>query len=412
MKCIKIKRLKSFVLIFVMLLQIFSINLLNAYANTLNTASDWAIDEILLANNKGLNNKIKDGIFDKDYKGNTTRGEFANFATTIYERLSETIEMSSDNRVYNNRFKDVPKSKQFVGKAYTYGIINGMSDDIFDLNRTLTREQLCTMLYRIKEKDISYKNSEPTKANFKQNYEDIDDISSWALDAVKFMNSEGIMKGRGTTLDPKGTATRQEAILMGYRLYNMLLSRQISLSVNEALPITNNKYYKNMARAIVYAENQPLFDDYDEKVFTAIYMYVNLVGDNRYVLEEDGKGTYHEFAYYKLNYDEMETIPNTMFNHDKRGFDDIFLLREQKSLDIFYQKINKNYYFFVGKDKNINSHTKIVKNIRDENYNTVGFEVQYSNNGKTNTYEVYFKERENHISSDEFYYEVSNVVKK
>ena len=50
-------------------------------------------------------------------------------------------------------------------------------------------------------------------------YADADSISAWALDAMRWANAEGLIRGRTeTTLVPKGSTTRAEtaAILMRY----------------------------------------------------------------------------------------------------------------------------------------------------------------------------------------------------
>lgn len=50
-------------------------------------------------------------------------------------------------------------------------------------------------------------------------FEDTDEISQWAVDGVKFCVCEGLMKGVSETrFDPKGTFTREQAILTFLRL--------------------------------------------------------------------------------------------------------------------------------------------------------------------------------------------------
>ena len=51
-------------------------------------------------------------------------------------------------------------------------------------------------------------------------FADESSIASWAIDAVRYMSKEGIMKGVGAgKIDPLGNTTREQAILLIYRTY-------------------------------------------------------------------------------------------------------------------------------------------------------------------------------------------------
>ncbi len=376
-----------------------------AYADdNMSTAAEWAIDEIVLAKEQNLANC---DIFESDFSGNATRGEFANFAISILQALEQKVDVSAHSRPYQDRFSDVPADDINIGLAYSYYIINGVSEDYFDIYGAITREQLCTMLYRIKERVLFERSQGDVVATFERDYDDIAQISDWALDAVKYMNSEGIIKGRGNSLDPKGAVTRQEAILMGYRLYMTLLSHQLSIGINQARPITDDIAYRYMAIARTFAENQQTFGDDAERIWQGLKTYVNLIGDSFYRLQDDGNG-----AYYVLDYDQMAALANAMFYDDDRQIDEAFLLSYRAEDDIFYQKIDKAYYFYIEKQDNVKTHCQIVGNIRAENYKTIGFLVNYLDGANSSNCKVYFTERSEHNSFDQFYYQVTDFTRE
>lgn len=79
---------------------------------------------------------------------------------------------------------------------------NGISDGT-NLNASVSREQLATMLYR-------YAGS-PKVNSAAQSFTDSDKISSWASDAMNWAINEGLISGMGDgTVNPQGEATRAQ----------------------------------------------------------------------------------------------------------------------------------------------------------------------------------------------------------
>lgn len=56
----------------------------------------------------------------------------------------------------------------------------------------------------------------------KQMYEDANDISKWAQEAVAECNKLGLMSGDGTNFNPKAPLTREEAAVVIYRLFQKM----------------------------------------------------------------------------------------------------------------------------------------------------------------------------------------------
>ena len=112
---------------------------------------------------------------------------------------------------YTMNFTDVAENMYYrdaVLWAVREGIISGYNAQTFAPNDNITREQMATILYRYaqyKGKDVS------TAQNTILNYQDINNISSYATNAVKWACNTGILNGTSdTALSPKESTTRAE----------------------------------------------------------------------------------------------------------------------------------------------------------------------------------------------------------
>ncbi len=112
-------------------------------------------------------------------------------------------------------------------KAYQVGITAGASATTFEPNKLINREQVATMLSRairimVPTADFSTDGA-PT-------FKDEKNISTWALEHVKYMSKIGIIKGIDGNFMPKAitsaqiaegyaNTTREQAIAMGVRAF-------------------------------------------------------------------------------------------------------------------------------------------------------------------------------------------------
>ncbi len=108
-------------------------------------------------------------------------------------------------------FTDVAEGAWYakaVAWAAENGIVNGVSDTQFAPNSPLTREQMCTMLYRYAQtKGFGFTGLWAYKLEFA----DVDQIHDWAVEAVSWMTKEGLVQGRGNNeIAPRAGATRAE----------------------------------------------------------------------------------------------------------------------------------------------------------------------------------------------------------
>ncbi|MGN0182731.1 MAG: S-layer homology domain-containing protein [Candidatus Ornithomonoglobus sp.] len=157
-------------------------------------------------------NSVSD-ICKKGYMNGTTNGMFepeatltrAMLVTVLYRYACEpNVDMGSG-------FADVPDGTWYsdaVTWAADAGIVNGTTNNMFEPDANITREQLAAIMYRYSDAfgyDIS------ASGNI-INYADSSRISDWAQTALIWTTGAGIINGKdGNMLDPQGNATRAEA---------------------------------------------------------------------------------------------------------------------------------------------------------------------------------------------------------
>lgn len=186
----------------------------SAYSNEASTgiekytnASPWAVPELNKAAEYGL---ITDLIKNKMSQP-ITREEFAELSVRLYELCTgKKAETASPNP-----FKDCTNLE--ILKAYKLGIINGISADKFNPKALTNREQIAAMLNRavkVIKSDADFSTvGAPIFADEKQ-------ISSWALENVRYMAKSGFIGGTGNNkFSPKDTATCEQAVLIAVRVY-------------------------------------------------------------------------------------------------------------------------------------------------------------------------------------------------
>ena len=171
-------------------------------------ASSWAEPELDKALQYGL---ITDSIKDNMSRA-ITREELAELAVRLYELCTKTSAVP----ITPNPFKDC--NSQEVLKANKLEIIKGITNDTFDPKSSTKREQLASILTRT-IKAIS------PGADFSTAgapvFNDAARISSWAQNDVNFMAKNDFIKGSNNSFDPQGITTREQAVLIAARIYEI-----------------------------------------------------------------------------------------------------------------------------------------------------------------------------------------------
>lgn len=170
-------------------------------------ASEWARSELNEAKELEL---IPDILKVADLTQPITRAEFAAVSVKAYEALTGEMAFPGTDP---NPFKDT--EDEDVLTAYKLGITKGTSDTEFSPKALITREQMATMMARVLNKI----GTETTIDGPKEKFNDHESISSYAIEPVYYMSSKEIIKGVGeNTFNPKGNATREQAIIIAVRM--------------------------------------------------------------------------------------------------------------------------------------------------------------------------------------------------
>ncbi len=170
------------------------------------TQSQWAEPEIDEAYSYGLT--YPDVM--ENFTQNITREEFCTLAIKLYESLTgQTVKPD------NNPFSDTDNPE--ILKAYKLGIVNGISATSFAPENNITRQEICTMIYRTLVNGLPSLDKS-TDGDFP--FDDQGSIASWASEAVRFAYKNKIMKGMGNNLiAPLSNTTREQAIVLIKRTF-------------------------------------------------------------------------------------------------------------------------------------------------------------------------------------------------
>lgn len=173
------------------------------------SSSAWYHDAVAFAVASKLFNGMTETTFGAEQP--MTRA----MLVTVLHRLSGTP-------LFNHTgFDDVPSGawySQAVEWASVNQIVDGMGNNLFVPNASITREQLATILYRF----ISVIQVPDISGSSVSAFEDAATISSWSNDAMKWAVENKIMQGSDNKLNPQANASRAEVATMLYRLCEYL----------------------------------------------------------------------------------------------------------------------------------------------------------------------------------------------
>ena len=170
----------------------------------------WYYDSVKFVSGMGLFNGTGDGTFSPFDK--MTRG----MLVTVLHRFNGVEEE------FTGYFEDVDNTKWYSNGVFWAAenkIVTGYDDGSFKPDNNITREQLALILYRYTKfagYDIgSYEDIDE--------FSDVDSISSFAAESMKWAVSEGLITGKGNgILDPKGEASRAEVATILMRFIELL----------------------------------------------------------------------------------------------------------------------------------------------------------------------------------------------
>lgn len=210
------KKTLALVVVLVLICSSFAVY---ADTNSEYNCSDWAKESIDRAFNTYLLNSEK----EYEFKTNISRLEFCGL---IFNLVIQTPYFQT--WCEENLEEDETEFPSFIDKAFTdtedvgvlllhhIGIINGKSETEFAPNDNLTREEAATIIVRMI--DIT---TPMAATEVWYEYNDLSDISDWAMSSVQRISNLGFMKGIGENkFAPKDTYTTEQAVVTVVRVFD------------------------------------------------------------------------------------------------------------------------------------------------------------------------------------------------
>jgi len=170
----------------------------------------WAAQEIRDMEALGLIRGTSESSFMPGR--NITRAEFAEFLINTLGLTSDSTENFADVN------PDAPYAKAIAtGKAL--GVLQGVGDNAFNPNAEISRQDLMVICARGMR--LANKLGAAGEAAAVASFPDGSLIADYAVADVSAMVQDGVIKGNADgTINPLGNATRAEAALIMYRIYN------------------------------------------------------------------------------------------------------------------------------------------------------------------------------------------------
>lgn len=167
--------------------------------------AEYAVESLAL---EGVINGKDAGVFAPgDY---VTREEFAKMVVGLFNFNVVSEEFN---------FTDVSKDSwyyEYVRRAHGSRVVNGISENLFGSGQNILRQDAIVMMHNA----LKYINS-AEKGNIAIDFNDEEEIASYAEEAVEILVSNGIVKGYDTgDLLPRDCITRAEAAML---IYNCMI---------------------------------------------------------------------------------------------------------------------------------------------------------------------------------------------
>ena len=167
-----------------------------------------AIEELA---KRGIINGMSDDLFAPD--NTMTRAEFTAITVRALGLPVKDISVFSD-------IKDTDWYYEYVNAAYSYGIVNGVSQTEFNPDGTITLEQASAMICRAAELCGMENNLDDVAVrNILAEFTDYTTVSDWAVSNVAFCFNNSILDRSENEIKPQIAVKRSQIADM---LYNLL----------------------------------------------------------------------------------------------------------------------------------------------------------------------------------------------
>jgi uncharacterized repeat protein (TIGR02059 family) len=171
-------------------------------------AGSWYENAVRFIASREISEGTGSGNFSPDSL--LTRGEFIVMLLRAYGIAPETAPADNFSDAGNTYYTG------YLAAAKHLGISSGVGDNHFAPGRTITRQEMLTLLYNAL-KAIGQL-PEASGGKILADFTDSDRVASWSQDAMKSLVEAGIVAGTGGRLNPEGTTMRSEMAQVLYKL--------------------------------------------------------------------------------------------------------------------------------------------------------------------------------------------------
>ncbi len=183
--------------------------------------SEWAEEFV----ENAISEEVLPLELQTDYQKNIKRYEYVLLALKVIDLNKIKVDDS-----VTNPFNDISnhKNKDDIIKAYNAGLIGGYEDGSFRPDNEISREEIAALVYNL----VKSVNSDAGLVESLSIFSDDSQISTWARPFIEFCYKKSIISGTGKidnldTINPKGKATREQAVVLIYKVFkdNTLLNK-------------------------------------------------------------------------------------------------------------------------------------------------------------------------------------------
>lgn len=369
-----------------------------------DVSGHWAEETITKSSEYGIINGYVDDTFKPDEY--MTRAELI----TVIDKLFG-LESESDKYIPDISSKDWYYSN--AKKAVFFGIIQGDENGNINANKNITREEAVLILTRAFKLKID-------ESNFFSNFDDENEISSWAKKELIAFARKQLIKGyEDNTIRPKNYITRAELMTLINRLANQVAKNDIqtqkingnvivkgknislnSMEIYGDLIIGENSANSIKLTNVIVTGNLILYAPIDFKTNTiaikgeTISAYENKAVSSLYYINEeygisfpipDGASTYNGMPQDKKDFSKQDLIVVNIQKNDENYVKNISQISKEAIKNLQYDSIfylntsgDINKYPYELYDDNASSHLLVIK--RDNIVYTILFMNIVSNN--------------------------------
>lgn len=289
--------LKKVIAAITALLTLFSVSVLAV-------PSSWAEGEI----QEAVSANIVPKRILADYQSPINREEFCEMVMLLWRELA-----GKEAPVSTSLFSDTQNPA--VASAAELGIVKGVGDGLFAPTNAITRQEICVMLKN------ALASACPTIAfpdTYVNTFPDMEEIADWALPAVQCMNAYAVILGNeGNAITPLGNTTREQAILLAYRLLKTQRLTMLAF-IEKYMMIPSGNTHENMLNGgfcVGMGQDHAYFSDK-----TGIWS--NSQGVKTVVTDEEAKNmvAFSDVVYY-IGADDCIYIKNFENGEEKKLID-------------------------------------------------------------------------------------------